>query len=37
MIFFRDKRLYVFSVEVSEDHPEQDLTRFFESVNVWGD
>jgi hypothetical protein len=37
MIFFRNKRLYVFSVELSEDHPEDDLSRFFDSVQIWGD
>jgi hypothetical protein len=37
MIFFRNKRLYVFSVEVTEDHPERDLNRFFDSVQILGD
>jgi hypothetical protein len=36
-IFFHDKRLYVFWVEVGEDHPKSDLVRFFDSIRVMDD
>jgi hypothetical protein len=36
-IFFRDKRLYVFWVEVGKDHPKSDLVRFFNSIRVADD
>jgi hypothetical protein len=36
-IFFHERRLFVFWVEVSAAHPEGNLTRFFDSVRIWSE